>query len=499
MKQTMKAVITAALVAYGISASAQDKIVEEFTKEDLIQDMRLAMDILKKQHPNPYKFIDSISYERQVDSLIKLMAEQKNVIACSRYTPIRLVRDVHTKMSYSDESSRKMYRRINFLPFPVIIERGKILVNIKGEAIPFGAEIISINNQSVKELLATTSASGYSDGFITTGTDRIYPEFQTTFSMTDSDRLTFEVTYRIPGSNTPKKITLPHANPSEAFHSRNKAVMPFNLLQRAYFIYQDFQEATQTGILTVNSFNLQEAYAYKEFSTFFKEVNKRQYKNVIIDIRSNGGGNPAISALLYSFLSNTPFRNEYNYRTKTIDIAYSEYAIADGGRKFSEEDIRNNKNFLYQRFDKDSTTGFYVGNARLKEGQLENFPPDKNNFNGHVYVLTGGGTVSAATYFATLVQKNKRGIIIGKETGSGEQSTTAAWFLTYELPKTKAKLTVPMSELYFFNASTDNGRGVIPDKEVPLDKFVLYVQGGKDPEVTFTLEQIAVDKLSHTR
>ncbi len=52
-----------------------------------------------------------------------------------------------------------------------------------------------------------------------------------------------------------------------------------------------------TGTLTVNSFNLDEAFVYKECSKFFMEVSKRGYKNVIIDIRNNPGGNPGISAL----------------------------------------------------------------------------------------------------------------------------------------------------------------------------------------------------------
>lgn len=156
----------------------------------------------------------------------------------------------------------------------------------------------------------------------------------------------------------------------------------------------------------------------------------------------------------------------------------------------SDEDIRNNKQFLYQRFNMDSTTGFYVGNARLKEGQLESFPPDKDAFKGNIYVLTGGGTVSAATYFASLVQKNKRGLVIGKETGSGENATIAGWFLTYQLPKTKSILTVPMSELYFFNSTTDTGRGIMPDKEVPMEKFVSFMQKSQDPELSFTMELI---------
>lgn len=493
MKKNLTFGITAILVSYCFITSAQEKTLPGLKQADLIADYRLAVDILKKQHPNPYKFIDSISLERKADSLIKKAAAQPGILSSRQFSPIQLIRDVHTNMSFSAENSRDIYAMIDFFPFPVVIEREKIFINIKGTEIPFGSEVLRINNMPVKDIISALSASTYSDGHIQTGTDRASADFQLLFSLLAPNRKTFEVAYLAPGSNSSRKATVPFAQPSQAFHANRQAVLPLNLLQRAYLVYRNYDDETQTGMLTVNTFGLHESMAYKEFSEFFREVNKRKYKQVIIDIRSNGGGNPGISALLYSFIAEASFKNVYNYRTKTINIAYPEYAVDDNGRRLSDEDIQNNKNFLYQRFDKDSSE-FYVGNERLKDGLSENFPPDKDVFKGKVYVLTGGGTVSAATYFASLVQKNKRGMIIGKETGSGESATTAAWFLRYMLPGTKSILTVPMSELYFFNAATDNGRGIFPDREVPLEKFTGYLQAGQDPEMTYVLELIRLGK-----
>jgi hypothetical protein len=486
------AILATGCLHAGAQSDPLPKELPNFTKEGLIADYRLAMDIIKKQHPHPYKFIDSADLTRKVDSLLKKASQQSNVFACPQFSPIPLIRDVHTQLNYSEENTRETISNINFFPLPVIIERGKLLVNIKGSDLPFASDLVSINRQPAKELIGSLSGA-YSDGFITTGTDRIYPNFQLVLSLRNHDAKKYDIEYLEPNSKTLKKITLASLTSSPGFHSTTQAVFPVNQLARGYWVFSSYDDKAHTGILTVNTFNLQEAYAYKEFSTFFKEVNKRGYKNVIIDIRNNGGGNPAISALLFSFLAPRSFANVYNYRTKNIDLTFPEYAIADG-RKMSDEDIRGNKDFLYQRFDKDSASGFYIGNERLKEGQLENYPPDKDAFKGHVYVLTGGGTVSAATYFASLVQKNKRGLIVGKETGSGEQSTTAAWFLNYLLPNTKSILTVPMSELYFFNSKTDNGRGVLPDKEVPMEKFISYLQQTLDPEITYTMELIGAQQ-----
>ncbi|MEC5145637.1 S41 family peptidase [Chitinophaga sp. 212800010-3] len=489
MKKLLTFGAAAILGCYCLKVSAQEKKLSNLTKEDFISDFKLAVDILKKQHPNPYKFIDAAVFEQKVDSLLKGMAQTKDIYACLQYSPVYLIRDVHTSLRLSNDNSRELYSSIRFFPFPVVIERGKIFINIKGASIPFGAEVTSINNRPASEILNSLATSAYSDGYANTGMDRVYGDFQVVFSLESPMQQSYQVSYVMPGSTETKKITLPAAGPTQAYHATRQAVYPYNLLQHAYYIYNDYFDDTQTGLLTVNTFAINEADAYKEFSEFFKEVNKRKYKQVIIDIRNNGGGNPAISALLYSFMTTGPFRNVYNYRTRTIDIAYPEYAVAENGRRLSDEDIQSQKNFFYQRFDKD-TTGFFVGNARLRDGLLENFPPDKDVFHGKVFVLTGGGTVSAATYFASLVQKNKRGEIIGKETGSGAEATTAAWFTRYLLPKTKCVLTVPLSELYFFNATTDKGRGILPDEEVPMNKFIEYIQAGKDPEIAYTLDLI---------
>lgn len=460
------------------------------TKEDVKSDYQIALDILKKQHPNPYKFVDSIQMKRGSDSLQQLISRAPDVYAAMQYSPVQLFHDVHTNLQWSDDLTKEIYQSIRFFPFPVVLERGHMLVNTKSGPIPYGSEVYSIDGKSIAQIEESLRSSSYSDGFISTGTDRIYSNFQLTWSLRNADKINYQIVYSLPHSTKKQQINLRTISAAEGFHSSRLAIQPVNQLQRAYWIIGDYDETSKTGLLTVNTFNLQEPFAYKEFSAFFREVKRRGYQHVVIDIRNNGGGNPAISALLYSFLALKPFDNVYNYRTKTISLSYPQYAITEGNRAMSEDDINNNQNFLHQRFDQDIATGFYIGNARLREGQVANFPPDKDAFHGQVYVLTGGGTVSAATYFASLVQKNNRGIIVGKETGSGEQSTTAAWFLNYLLPKTKATLTVPMSELYFFNAQTDKGRGVIPDKEVPFEKYMSYFLAGQDPEWSYVLTMI---------
>lgn len=475
------------MVPSSIAFAQED--ASNFTKENLIADFKLAADILKKQHPNPYKFVDSLTLEKQLDSLWNHMETATDAYACLTYSPVQLFKDVHTQFKISTTNSLKGIQGAKYFPFPVIIKQNRIFVNIKGEDIPYLSEIKAINGKSTESIIANLAGSTYSDGYIRTGTDRLFRGFQSLFSWHTSAEEKYSITYSLPGGEKELTKKLEALTPSQGIHRSDLAAYPFNRLQRKTTIFSDFDPVNKLGILSVHSFNIQESQAYREFSAFFNEMKKRGYNKVIVDIRNNGGGNPAISALLYSFLAPQAFDNIYNQRTKTNDIVFKEYLV-QRGRKMTDDEVLSTKNFMRQRFDWDSVSGFYVGNTRLRENQIANYPPDKNAFDGAVYVLTSGATVSAATYFASLVQKNKRGLIVGSETGSGEASTTAAWFLNYELPNTKSTLTIPMSEIYFFNATEDNGRGVIPDMEVPLDKFLKYAKDYQDPELNFVIDHI---------
>ncbi len=230
------------LAAACYNGNAQTKELPDLTKEGLIADYRLAMQILKQQHPNPFKFIDSISYNRKVDSLLALAGKQDNVFSVMQYCPIQLVRDVHTNMAFSEDNNREMVGTINYFPFPVIIERGKILVNSKGAAIPYASEIISINRQPAQDLISSFTANSYSDGNIPTGTDRVFGSFQTMVSLRTPFAKSYEIEYVDPKLKTVKKITLNSLNPSRGMHSSRQAVMPVNLLARTYWIYGSYDD-----------------------------------------------------------------------------------------------------------------------------------------------------------------------------------------------------------------------------------------------------------------
>lgn len=468
---------------------SQDFKITELTLEDYLSDLATLENIIQKQHPNPYQFLSEKEQKKRKEENIKRLKKEpsfENFLKC-----VNRIGDGH--LEYSSSKIKEEYRDYlkntkNFFPFPVVLRDGRMFVNIKGGSLPYGTEIISIQKKSVKEILKILNQHIHGDGYIMSFTESVYSSFIMYYlNLIENNAHEFQIEYLSNATNIPKKITLKGIDIYEVNRRNKLSVQPVNVLELRGMIDSRYLKDKKIGVLTVNSFNLTEAYAYKHFSKFFRKIKKEKYRNIIIDIRDNGGGDPNIASLLFSFIRDKNFKNEFNYRVKTIKVE-KENLLDNNENPAGDKFISEVENWLYQRFNEEKD-GYYVGNDRLKQGTLENYPPDKDNYKGNVFLIIGGSTFSAAVYFAKLFKDYKRGKIIGTETGGNEDFTFAGWFLFYKLPKTKLVVRIPMTELYFGDLKKSRSKhGVLPDITIPTKKFIEYLRKEKDPEMQYLLD-----------
>src|SRR5688500_6696826 len=116
------------------------------------------------------------------------------------------------------------------------------------------------------------------------------------------------------------------------------------------------------------------------FKSSFKELNKRNTKHLVIDLRNNGGGSVTNSNLLTKFIAHKPFK-----------IADSLYALnrSTPYRKY-QKDRLSNALFLMFMTKKRKDDTYHFGYFEKKKFR----PKKKNHFDGQVYILTGGNTFS---------------------------------------------------------------------------------------------------------
>ncbi len=196
----------------------------------------------------------------------------------------------------------------------------------------------------------------------------------------------------------------------------------------------------------------------------FKHIKKLGINNLVIDVRSNGGGNVTNSTALTKYIANKRFR-----------IADSLYAL----KRSSNYSGRIEKFFIYKLFLHFMTHKKRDGRYHFGYFERHWFKPKRrNHFNGNVYVLTGGNSFSATTLFAHVVKPQDNVFIVGEETGGAAYGNTAWLIPDAELPETKIRFRLPLFRLVIDDSLPKNGRGILP--EVYAEPTVDAIKNGID-------------------
>lgn len=464
------------------------KKYSELTKEDYLEDFDILINIVKNQHPNPYRVISEKDFDKKVASIRKNLEEHPSYATFLLSNPIPYIHDAHSSLSTDTTIFEDFTKETHFFPLATLVFNSKVFVNQHNPYIPPGSIIKSVNGIEASKILSRINVS--SDGEIKADDAK---DFTFYISLMFPDAKEYVIAYQEGlESEEIKEVTINTVSYFRNFYNVQKSILPLDLITYSYGIYgREVNE--DTYILTIKTFAFSEEFAYQKLSAFFEKLNQKGIKNLIIDIRSNGGGLLSNIPLFYSFISKDKvFKNSYRYATKVVDIKVRENLIDGSGRQYSDLDIKNMNNFMLQRYDKSEDDEYYYGNNRLDESYVENYPRDRNVFEGNTILLIDNNTVSAAAYFAALFKENKRGVVIGQETRTCSNFTTASWFINYKLPNTQTIVDLPRSEVFFNNSASKSGacRGVIPDYVVDETMFHAGLVEEKDPELTMALDLI---------
>ena len=179
----------------------------------------------------------------------------------------------------------------------------------------------------------------------------------------------------------------------------------------------------KTAILTIASFNYYPWNNLSVFTTFmdktFVEINQKGIKNLIIDVRFNGGGSQQSSIHLLRYLVDKPFqyyaRAEFEGKTEKID---GEGVVA----------------------------------------------PFENRFKGKCYFMIDGNGQSTTGHFMSLVKVFKLGTIVGEELGSNQFCSAGQKIC--RLSNTKLEYYVANNTHESMATSLPDEVGILPDHYV---------------------------------
>ncbi len=213
-----------------------------------------------------------------------------------------------------------------------------------------------------------------------------------------------------------------------------------------------------------------------------------QASNLIVDVRNNAGGHSEVLMNLLSCFATEPMERQkggyarVNKQRNFASLAHS-LNYADDSEIFPD----------YEPGEK----GFYTRDTL--ETCAVVLPDPQVQYAGKVYVLTNGSSLSAATLFPAVLVRNRRGVSVGRETGTGYHYMTAYKFADIQLPHSLQTIRIPLVQMVFDTTICERlpkGRGLLPDYPLPLtyNESVCGADGETDVMLEYALSLIAEGK-----
>jgi C-terminal processing protease CtpA/Prc len=202
------------------------------------------------------------------------------------------------------------------------------------------------------------------------------------------------------------------------------------------------------AVMTINTFSKGRLRSF--FRRSFRQLKDQNIKNLVIDLRVNGGGRVGLSTLLTRYVTRHPF--------KVADTLIAQSRSLSPYTQYIKGTILNNIE-LWFIAHKRKDGKYHLTHLENKSYKLKS----PNHFDGKVYVLTSGLTFSASALFCNAVKGQQDIKLVGEETGGGWYGNNGIMIPDITLPITRLRVRLPLVRLVQYNHVAEKGSGVLPD------------------------------------
>jgi hypothetical protein len=498
-------VVVLAIAGVACSGTRSNYLLQQkYSAAALQQDLEVARSTYMKNHPaiDWYNSKDSINqrFERVKQSITDSLTEPEFRVLLSY--AIEAIRCGHTSVL-----SSKAYVKYNQknpapqFPFEVRFWGKDSLIVVRSLlkdsfALPPGTAIKSIGGASAGELIAQmkqyVSTDGFSDGFKDIIISNSFgarlkwmygPVKQYKISYIDSlgaerEKIFPNYQPKKPGYKIVAKDSASIAAmlKSQKDDSTGLFAKNFRQLKTKMAGTWEKDSSLDLSVFTLNTFSSRKVDGI--IRRGFKNLSKSGHKNLVIDLRNNGGGKINNSTLLTRYLIDKPFRVADSASAVSLKLAYPRYTQAS---------------WVYKYFRWAFTSRQADGRYHLRTMERRYYKPKrKHHFNGNVFVITAGGSFSASSLFLSKVVNQPNVITVGEETGGGARGNSAIMTPQVTLPNTRVRIRLPLFKLVSDAAVPDIGRGIIPKQPVPPNSW--FIKTGQDPKMAWIKDYLKQKK-----
>ncbi|WP_288243248.1 S41 family peptidase [uncultured Chryseobacterium sp.] len=475
--------------------------------EKLRQDVDFAYSKIKEMHPNLFWYISKQDLDNKFDSI-------KNTID-TPLTPLQFyfklqpvisdIREGH--LSLRIPSKRITKREIKalenkkgmFSRFDYYIQEDRLFIignKDSIENIKPGTEILTIDRTPVSYYINRYKKLISTDGFNTTFKPYFLKDLFFSYYVAEKgyeNQASIETVYK----GKKKTYQLMRESKSETDlkkekedkkRTEEKKINDYVALNNSYNRNFRFLDKDSTiAYIQVKSFS--GVYSGKFYKSAFEKIKNTGASYLIIDVRNNYGGSLEEIHKLYSYLSTDPYilikPSQVNSATTPLKTNY----FRNGNiLQYTFKTLAYPAFFFAQTFSTYKKDGKYY--YKIKADKLSK--PDKNAFNGKIFVLINGASFSASSILTSKLKNDKRAILVGEETGGANDGTVAGFYSYQTLPNSRIDLPIGLVFVQPDITPANTKKGVTPDIQVKetMDDIIHK----RDPQLNWILKEIEKEK-----
>lgn len=396
---------------------------------------------ISEVHPNMYSVAGQISLLSAINRASESITDSISVEELYKIAApiVAMIGDGHTNLFFPANSVFK--RDTKRLPVWMHVESDRtITVDRSLDSImPCGAKVLKINGKATDQIIDELMqyVSGETEHFRLSRLDDLRPLLHVSMPA-DS----YEIEYVAPGSTETRSYTFPALTPPE-YMSRVPAPKNDNNSGEPYTFRID--ETEQVGIMDFRSFENQDKM--KTFAdSMFTTLRKRGIRDLIIDIRENGGGASTVGDILLQYFTPKPF----------IQMEKVLIRITPTTRRLM--------------WYGDMTPGIYY-HVTPEDKFHKPLSREEGFYDGKVWLLTSNKTFSSAGSFAWAAQVFGASTLVGETTGG--MNVAYGDVLGYNLPVSGITCGISYKRFWKHNADENDIHGAIPEYQVPKEEAMM--------------------------
>jgi hypothetical protein len=441
--------------------------------ENMRSDLAILWSAIKEVHPGygTYTSPDSLEkkYEATRAALDTPMSETEYI---SHVYPFLCDLGCgHTQISHSATYRPPAIHKATHLPFDVLVHQNRAWVTTRQTSVlSTGDEIISINGIPASSIIQKGYSLYCGDGHVGSFKELYLSEYE---GFEDACNAFYHWTFPYQmevrtGSGKNKHIIL-HASDTAKIDNGKPGdkYVKWTKVEETGDLGLYFYKKKPIALLEVRELVYADTSMYGKC---FEKIAGKGTKDLILDMRHNGGGDIRIAIRLMSYLATSDFGIIRDLYGRLPDPS-----VNSDSTYFDAEKTANFKSICLPAQPTRSATPNEVGkthyhmDVRPAFGRVYQPIPVANThrFTGKLIVLIDGATFSSAALFVSALKAQRNNVtFVGRETAGTEEGCNGFAMQKLTLPASHIVVEFPWLRVVSMAASPVHGRGLFPDHQV---------------------------------